>query len=90
MLQHANENALPSLADGIFPPEICGAVSDEQGERFHQVISSIEKRYEGKLNCAILADCWWTLARDDRSIEYKRQAKQNKTKQKFHDFVCVQ
>jgi len=37
-------------------PEICGAVSDEHGERFHQDISSMEKRYQGKWNCAMLAN----------------------------------
>jgi hypothetical protein len=42
----------------------CGAVTDEWGERFDQVISSMEKRYEGKCNCAMLADCWWTLLKD--------------------------
>jgi len=26
-------------------------VSDEHGERFHQDISSMEKRYQGKWNC---------------------------------------
>ena len=31
-----------------FFPENCGAVSDEHEERFHQHISSIEKRYQGK------------------------------------------
>ena len=34
-----------------FFPEDCGAVSDEHGERFHQDISSMEKRYQGKWNC---------------------------------------
>jgi hypothetical protein len=28
-----------------FFPENCGAVSDEHGERFHQDISSMKKRY---------------------------------------------
>ena len=28
----------------FFPPNL-GAVSDEQGERFHQDIATIEKRY---------------------------------------------
>jgi len=31
-----------------FFPENCGAVSDENGERFHQDISSMERRYQGK------------------------------------------
>jgi len=32
-----------------FFPERSGAVSDENGERFHQDISSVEKRYRGKI-----------------------------------------
>jgi len=31
-----------------FFPDNLGAVSDEYGERFHQDISSMEKRYHGK------------------------------------------
>jgi hypothetical protein len=30
-----------------FLPKNLGAVSDEQGERFHQDISTMEKRYQG-------------------------------------------
>jgi hypothetical protein len=48
-------------------------------------ISSIEKRYQGKWDCAILADYCLTLARDAPTMEYKRQAK----RQKVHDFICV-
>jgi len=69
-----------------FFPESCGAVSDEHGELFHQDISSMEKRYEGKWNCALLADYRWTVARDAPTMEYKRQAKRGK---KNRDFVCV-
>jgi len=54
--------------------ENCGALSDEHGECFHQDISSMEKRYQGKWNCAMLADYCWTLARDAPAMEYKRQA----------------
>jgi len=39
-----------------FFPENCGAVSDEHGESFHQNISSMEKIYQGKWKCALLAD----------------------------------
>ena len=68
-----------------FSPENCGAVGDEHAERFHQDISSMEKRYQGKWNCAMLADYCWTLARDAPTMEYKRQAKRKKKR----DFVCV-
>jgi hypothetical protein len=56
-------------------PENCSAVGDEHKDRFHQHISSTEKRYQGKWNCAMLADCCWSLARDASTIECKRQAK---------------
>jgi len=55
-----------------FFPESCGAVSDEHGERFHEGISSMEKRYQVKWYCAMLADCCWTLASDAPVMEYKR------------------
>jgi len=55
----------------------CGTVSDEH-ELFHQDISSVKKRYQGKWNCAMLADYCWTLARDAPAMEYKRQAKWGK------------
>ena len=61
-----------------FFPDNFGAVSDEHGERFHQDISSTEKRYQGKLNCAMLTDYCWALARDAPTMEYKRQAKRKK------------
>ena len=69
-----------------FCPEKCGAVGDEDGESFHRDISSMEKRYQGKWNWAMLADYCWTLARNIPTMEYKRQAKREK---KLHDFVCV-
>jgi hypothetical protein len=61
-------------------------VRDENGERFHQDISSTQKRYQGKWNCAMLADCCWTLVRDAPTMEYKRQAKRQK---QLHDFAGV-
>ncbi|GBN89307.1 hypothetical protein AVEN_99336-1 [Araneus ventricosus] len=38
-------------------PENLGAVSEEQGERFHQDIKEIERRYQGKWNVSMIADC---------------------------------
>ena len=52
---------------------------------FIKTLFSMEKRYEGKLNSAMLADNCWTLARDAPNMAYKRQAKWKK----LHDFVCV-
>jgi len=52
-----------------FFPENCGAVSDEHRERFHKDISLMEKRYEGKWNCAMFANYCWTSARDAPAVE---------------------
>lgn len=39
--------------------------SDEHGERFHQEIMEMEKRYRGKKFDHMLADfCWWTCQSD--------------------------
>jgi hypothetical protein len=39
----------------FFPPNL-DAVSDEYGERFHQGISTMEKRYAGKWSQNVVAD----------------------------------
>jgi hypothetical protein len=49
----------------------CGMVSDEHGERFHQDIATMEKRYQGNWSTSMLADYCWTLARDDPEQLYK-------------------
>ena len=54
-------------------------MNDEHGERFHQDISSVEKRYQGKWKCAMFADYYWTLARDVPTMEYKRQVFKKKS-----------
>ena len=55
----------------LFPPNL-GAVSDEQGERFHQDMATIEKRYEGLWNESMMADYIWTQIRED-ATEHKKQ-----------------
>lgn len=62
-----------------FFPNNCGAVSDEHGERFHQDISAMEKRYQGKWSPSMLADYCWTVTRDAPDVAYKRQAKRRRT-----------
>lgn len=56
-----------------FFPENMGAISDEHGERFHQDISDMEKRYQGKWSPNMLADYCWTLVRDAPEIKYRRK-----------------
>jgi len=57
-----------------FFPANLGAVSDKQGERFHQDISTMEKRYQGNWNPSMLADYCWTLQRDATDTKYKRKS----------------
>jgi hypothetical protein len=56
-----------------FFPENMRAISVEQGERFQQDISQIEKRYSGKWSQNILADCCWSLIWETPTSECKRQ-----------------
>lgn len=44
-----------------FLPENLEAVSNDHKQRFHQDISTTEKRYQGKWSTSMLADYCWTL-----------------------------
>ncbi|UYV77336.1 hypothetical protein LAZ67_15000546 [Cordylochernes scorpioides] len=57
-----------------FFPDNLGTVSDEHGERFHQYISSMEKRYQGKWSPGMLADYCWTLKKDVPQAKYRRKS----------------
>lgn len=46
-------------------PENLGAVSEEQGERFHQELKTMEKRYQGFWNISMMADYCWNLKREE-------------------------
>lgn len=56
-----------------FFPENLGAVSDEHGERFHQDIAHMEKRYNGKCSINMLADYCWEINRETLETSYKRR-----------------
>ena len=56
-------------------PDSCGAVSDEHGKRFHQQISYMEMRYQGKWSASMLANYCWTLIRESPAQNYKCPAK---------------
>ncbi|ESO03076.1 hypothetical protein HELRODRAFT_173956 [Helobdella robusta] len=55
-----------------FFPANLGAVSDEQGERFHQEISVMEHRYQGRFDSNTMGDFCWFLQRESES-QYKRK-----------------
>jgi hypothetical protein len=57
-----------------FFPKNLGAVSFEHGERFHQDISTIEKRYQGTLSPSMLIDYCWTLRRNVQWAKCSRKS----------------
>ena len=56
-----------------FFPENLGDVSDENGERFHQDIATMENRYKGKCKPNMMADYCWSLKRDTSGSSHKRK-----------------
>lgn len=56
-----------------FFPSNLGAVSDEQGERFHQDVKKLEERFQGRWDTTMLGDYCWHLKREDHS-EHKRKS----------------
>lgn len=59
-------------------PENLGAVSDEQGERFHQDIKVMEQRYQGRWDSHMMADYCWNIMRDNVSSVHKRRSKKTR------------
>ncbi|GBM49588.1 hypothetical protein AVEN_186689-1 [Araneus ventricosus] len=55
-------------------PENLGAVSEDQGEMFHQDIKEMERRYQGKWNVSMIADYCWMLQRDNPCKVHKRKS----------------
>lgn len=45
-------------------PENLGDYSEEQGERFHQDLKEIERRYQGRWDVNMMADYCWLLKRE--------------------------
>ena len=61
----------------IFPPNL-GDVSDEHGERFHQDILEMERRYKVKSVTNMLADYCWQLISDVLEPSYRRKSSRKK------------
>ena len=59
-------------------PENLGALSEELGERFHQDIKIMEKRYQGRWNVTMIADYCWCLMRDEENFKPSRKSKKRK------------
>ncbi|GBN33027.1 hypothetical protein AVEN_264404-1 [Araneus ventricosus] len=59
------------------------AVSEEQGERFHQDINEMDRRYQGKWDVSMIADYCWILQRDNPCKVHKRKS-DKRTFEKLH------
>ena len=59
-------------------PENLGALSEEQGEWFHQDIKIMEKRYQGRRNVNMIAYYCWCLIRDGENFKSSRKSKKRK------------
>ena len=55
-----------------------GAVSKEKGERLHQDIKTMEKRYRGYWSESMMADYCWCLIRECTDTTYSWRAKKRK------------
>ena len=56
-------------------PENLGALSDEQGERFHQDVKEMEERYQGRWDAVMLADYCWSIKRDSVATHSRKSLK---------------
>ena len=56
-----------------FFPNKLGAVSEEHGERLHQDISALVKRYQEQRSARMLAAYCWTMKRDVPDAKHRRQ-----------------
>jgi len=57
-----------------FFPDNLGAVSDEHGERFHQDISALEKRYQGQRGARMLSDYCLMMKRDVSDAKHRKKS----------------
>lgn len=62
-------------------PENLGDLSEEQGERFHQDIRTMEERYQGHWNAHMMADYCWSIKNSPREPNQARKS----YKRKFFD-----
>ena len=58
-----------------FFPKNLGDESDEHGERFHQQMKAIERRYQGFWDERMMGDYNWFLIRETDPDSYKKNAK---------------
>lgn len=63
-------------------PENLGSYSEEQGERFHQDLKTMEERYQGRWDRHMMADYCWCMQRDCPNTSHSRKSRKRK-------FLCT-
>ena len=58
-------------------PENLGDYSEEQGERFHQDIAEMEKRYQGRWDIHMMADYCWSLKRETDDTHRRKRVRRS-------------
>lgn len=58
-------------------PENLGAFSEEQGERFHQDLKDVERRYQGGWNINMMADYCWMLKRESAASKTSKRIRRS-------------
>ena len=58
----------------FFRPNL-GAVSEEHGDRFHQDIHCMERRHQGRWDCAMMGDYVWGIVHAEGSEKHKRKSR---------------
>ena len=58
-------------------------ISEEQGERFHQNLSVMENRYQGKWDVNMMADFCWMLKRV--TVSKRKNRKRNPLHRSFEE-----
>ena len=56
-------------------PANCGAVSDEQGEHFHQDIKEMKTRYQGRWDGRMMVDYCCSIKRVNPKVNHSRQSR---------------
>ena len=51
----------------------CGAFSDEDVERFHQLIKEFEKKIQDRYNSCFMAECIWSIIPEETDIDWSRK-----------------
>lgn len=59
-------------------PDNLGSCSDEQGERFHQDLKTMEERYQGRWDRHMMADYCWGMQRDLSTAHHSRKSRKRK------------